>query len=466
MIAFRVIATLVSAALVVGTAFYWSTYRRANNNIQRVEVQVGQHTTQTKNGGKPAPDIDGKDENILIVGNDDRTGMTNKEVKELHTGRDGGSEATDTMMIVHIPADGSRATLISLPRDSYVNIPGHGMNRLNAAYSEAYASSSGGHLAKVAAGANLLIKTIEDLTGLTIDHFVQVGLIGFVRISTAIGGVPINLCASVDDTVAHNRADGQGGGSGFDMTKGHHVISGVTALEFVRERHNLPNSDLSRVERQRYFLTAAFRKIQSAGVLFDPSRLNALINAVDKSLYVDQSLNLTSLAEQLGNLSANNIVGETIPIAGDNNDSPVGDVLTVNPAAVKTFIRKIIGPLDPKMETAKAVSPNTVTVSVLNGGNVNGAAATDAQTLKKAGFHTSAGNAPHGSQSTTIEYADGMQSQARTLAAYIPGALLVETHVAKLTLVLGRDGLAANSTPKTASHAKKTKTAIDAHCVY
>jgi LCP family protein required for cell wall assembly len=458
----RVLATLVSVALVIGTAFYWSTYRRANDDIHRVDV-LGQQQP-TKPGEKPAPDIDGKDENILIVGNDDRTGMTNKEVKELHTGRDGGSEATDSMMIVHIPADGSRATLISLPRDSYVKIPGYGMNRLNAAYAEAYAASSGGHGAKVAAGATLLYKTVEQLTGLTIDHFVQVGLLGFVRISNAIGGIPINLCKSVDDTVAHNRATGVGGGSGFDMSKGHHVIKGVTALEFVRERHNLPDFDLSRVERQRYFLTAAFRKIQSAGVLFDPSRLNALINAVDKSLYVDQSLNLTSLAEQMANLSANNIVGETIP-TGVATVPGLGDVLTVNPAAVKTFIRRLIGPQDPKLAAAKAVSPNKVTVAVLNGGNVDRAATTSARTLKKAGFHVSAGDAPHGSQSTTIEYADGMQSQARTLAAYIPGALLVETHVSTLTLVLGRDGLNANATPKKASHAKKTTTAIDAHCI-
>jgi LCP family protein required for cell wall assembly len=461
----RVLAAFVSLILITGTGYYWSTYRRASNALPHILLPVGRQPP-TKPGAKPLPDIDGKDQNILIVGNDDRTDMTNAEVKELHTGRDGGSEATDTMMIVHIPADGSKATLISLPRDSYVAIPGHGMNRLNAAYAEAYSESSGNHLAKEQAGAGLLIKTVENLTGLTMDHYVQVDLIGFYRISKAIGGVPINLCQAVDDTHAHNVAEGQDGGSGFHMSAGRHTISGVTALEFVRQRHNLPLGDLNRVERQRYFLTAAFRKVQSAGILLNPSKLNALIDAVDKSIYVDEGFNLTTLAEQLSNLSANNIVGKTIPIAGDDSNSPVGDVLEVNPAQVKTFVRKIIGKVDPKMNTAKAVSPKTVTVSVLNGGTVNGAAAGNARTLRAAGFRTSAANSNSRAASTTIEYADGMQSQARTLALFVPGALLVEDHVSTLTLVLGRDGLSAKAHPTKAAHAKKTTKAIDSHCIY
>jgi hypothetical protein len=250
------------------------------------------------------------------------------------------------------------------------------------------------------------------------------------------------------------------------MSAGRHTISGVTALEFVRQRHNLHGSDLGRVERQRYFLTAAFRRVQSAGILFDPGRLDALIGAVHRSVFVDQNLSLATLAEQLSNLSANNIVGKTIPIAGDNPNSPVGDVLDVNPAQVKTFVRKIIGPVDPTMNTAKAVSPKTVTVSVLNGGTANGAAASNAKTLRAAGFHTSAANSNSRAASTTIEYADGMQSQARTLALFVPGALLVEDHVSTLTLVLGHDGLTAKAHPTKAAHAKKTTKAIDSHCIY
>ena len=126
--------------------------------------------------------------------------MTAAEAKALHTGRTTGSLSTDTMMIVHIPADGSKATLISLPRDSYVDIPGYGKNKLNSAYAQAYNDASGDDDAKRAAGANVLIKTVTNLTGLTIDHYVQVGLLGFYRISNAIGGVTVNLCNAVDDS--------------------------------------------------------------------------------------------------------------------------------------------------------------------------------------------------------------------------------------------------------------------------
>ena len=120
--------------------------------------------------------------------------MTAAEVRELQVGRAPGSLNTDTMMLVHLPADGSRATLISLPRDSYVNIPGYGMNKLNAAYAFGYNDTKGSLDQKRAGGVSLLIRTIKALTGAPIDHYVLVSLLGFVRISDAIGNVPINLC--------------------------------------------------------------------------------------------------------------------------------------------------------------------------------------------------------------------------------------------------------------------------------
>ena len=174
--------------------------------------------------------------------------------------------STDTMMIVHVPADGTKATLISLPRDSYVHIKGHGMDRLNSAY--VYGYNDAGNVStdqRRSAGANLLISTITDLTGLTINHYIQVSLLGFYEISDAIGGVPVTLCHAVDDTHAANQAAGLSGGSGLKLSKGRHVIKGVTALEFVRQRHFLPRGDLDRVRRQQYFLTAAFRQVASVG---------------------------------------------------------------------------------------------------------------------------------------------------------------------------------------------------------
>ncbi|MCW2494296.1 LCP family protein [Jatrophihabitans sp.] len=460
----RIVSAVVSLSLIVAFGYGWSYYRSLNSGIPRVSIA-------NPNPGTGAKDIDGKDENLLIAGNDDRSNLTDAQVKELHVGRDGGSLATDTMMIVHIPADGSKATLISLPRDSYVDIPGYGMNRLNAAYADGYTHTSGTTKQKISGGANLLIKTIYNLTGLTINHFVQVTLLGFVTLSDAVGGVTVNLCHAVDDTVARNKAEGSDGGSGLVLSAGKHTISGVQALEFVRQRHNLPNGDLDRTARQRYFLTAAFRKVASVGIV---SRLGQLKTAIQKSLYVDDGLNLTSLASQMADLSANNIKGVAIPFDRFDTVSIGGSAASVEivePAKVKAFVNKLINDTPSALSKAKTVAPSTVTVSVLNGGSVNGAAGTAAGVLTGAGFHATVGNAPASQESTTINYASGMESQAKTLAEYVPGAVLEQRSVSTLTLVLGADGLkakvpttASGSTTPSASSSTATK-AVDSGCI-
>jgi LCP family protein required for cell wall assembly len=334
----RTLGVILSVGLLLLAGYYWYTFRTINNGVPRRDLAVGAQPS-----GKS--DIDGTDQNILLVGNDDRTKMTDAEVRDLHVGRDGGSMATDTMMIVHVPANGSKATIISLPRDSWVDIPGNGQNRLNAAYVLGYNASknSGGNdAAAQTAGADLLIKSITNLTGLTINHYIQVSLLGFYEISKAIGGVTINLCNNVDDTTAANRAAGLDGGSGFKMTKGKHTISGKTALEFVRQRHFLSGGDLDRVRRQQYFLTSAFRKIASAGLLF---KLQALGDAVKRNIVLDKGLDLVTLAKQMENLQANNIVGKTIPTTPQTING--NSVLAVNKTQVQRFVDRLINPPPP-----------------------------------------------------------------------------------------------------------------------
>ena len=207
---------------------------------------------------------------------------------------------------------------------------------------------------KRAAGANLLVSTVTDLTGLTINHYVQVDLLGFFRISNAIGGVSVNLCHAVNDTHAANQAAGLTGGSGLKLSAGRHVLQGVQALEFVRQRHFLPRGDLDRVRRQQYFLTAAFRKLASVGII---TKFHSLETAVEQSLYLDGSLNLVDLATQLQNLSANNIVSRTIPTT--NADIDGMDVLRVRPAKVQAFIDRVIGSAPPSKPTGKHPSSAT-----------------------------------------------------------------------------------------------------------
>ncbi len=337
----KILAAAMSLFIVVYIGYLWNTVRGLND-VGRLQLSsLGGHSVNVKTGKVTTRyDIDGKDQNILIAGNDDRSALTLKQVRELKVGRDGGSLNTDTMMIVHVPADGSQATLISLPRDSYVNIPGYGMNKLNAAYPLGYNNARGDANARRAAGADKLIQVVEKLTGLNIDHFVQVSLLGFVTISDAVGGVSVDLCHSVNDTVAHNESIGLSGGSGLVMSKGMHTIKGVQALEFVRQREGLPRGDIDRTARQRYFLTAAFRTVASAGTLLNIGKLQNLVSAVDKSIYVDQGLNMLDLAKQMSNLSANNIRGEAIP-TDHYEDTPVGNAGIIIPSQVRAFVHRL-----------------------------------------------------------------------------------------------------------------------------
>lgn len=328
----RTLGIILSVSLLVLAGYEWYTFRDINNKVTRLSLaHVGAAPT-----GKPVDD--GKDMNILLVGNDDRSNMTLAEVRKLKVGRDGGSLSTDTMMIVHVPADGTKATLISLPRDAYVHIPGHGMNKLNAAYAFGYNRAHGSNDQRRAAGADLLVQTVSDLTGLTLDHYVQVSLMGFYDIANAIGGIPVNLCHAVDDTVAYNRSIGSDGGSGFKMSAGKHTLNALQALEFVRQRHNLPLGDLDRVRRQQYFLTAAFRKVASIGFLFKLARLGG---ALERNVFMDKGLNLIDLAHQMENLSANNIVGKTIPFQRFQTVD-VGSVEIISPARVRRFMDRVI----------------------------------------------------------------------------------------------------------------------------
>ena len=341
----RTLGALLSVSLLLLAGYEWKTFRSINDKVERLPIaHVGQAPT-----GKGSV-VDTQDMNILLVGNDDRSNMTDAEVRALKVGRDGGSLNTDTMMIVHVPADGSKATLISLPRDSYVAIPGHGMNKLNAAYSLGYNETAGSAIAKRTAGADLLVQTVSNLTGLTIDHYIQVSLMGFYDLAQAIGGVPVDLCESVDDTHAHNVANGGSGGSGFDMSAGEHTLTPLQALEFVRQRYNYPNGlgDLDRVKRQQYFLTAAFRRVATVGFLFKLARLGS---ALERNVFMDQGLDLITLAHQMQNLSANNIAGTTIPFVRFDNVDINGvsqSVEIISPAQVRHKMRELVyGPSHP-----------------------------------------------------------------------------------------------------------------------
>jgi LCP family protein required for cell wall assembly len=354
----RVLGASLSATLLVVIGYGWYQYRSLDHGLHRLHI--------ANLGSTPTVEVKGAAQNILIVGVDSRDGLSYREQRLLSVG-DSSSLSADTIMVVHVPANGSRATMISIPRDSFVAIPGGFLDsKINAAYADGYVYAKRGSSPdeRRAAGASVLVGAVQRLTGLRIDHYVQVGFGGFYTIAKAIGGIHVNLCAATNDTFAHNAAQGLGRvGSGFKMSAGPHDLTPVQALEFVRQRHNLPGGDLAREKRQQYFITAAFEKIMSADVLLDPGKLNALVDAIDGAFFVDdRGFSLLDLARQLGNLGAGNITGYTIPTAGEGTRTVGGasqSVLLVQPRRVQDFVRRVLSPPGDDASPTPTAPPST-----------------------------------------------------------------------------------------------------------
>ena len=423
-------AAFLTIVLVVVGGYGAYSYFRFIGGISHVDVISG--------AGK---NDSGQAENILLVGDDHRpAGASAAEMAELSTTDDGGGTNTDTMMILHLPADRQSATLISLPRDSWVNVPGHGMSKLNNAF------ALGGGNTNSAAGAKLLIRTVQNLTGLTINHYVRVSLLGFYNIAKALGPIQVCLNNAVNDPY-----------SGANFPAGVSTLDAKQALSFVRQRHGLPRGDLDRVVRQQYFLSVEARKILSAGTLLNPAKLTNVLDAVSSSLETDPDLNLVALGEQLHGLIGGKIRSATIPISGTPTiyvDGQALDIVEVDTAAMPAFIQSVTG--NPSAYTnATAAKPADTTVTVLNGGDVNGAATVATQTFTDAGFTTETPGNADTTSTTVIKYHSGQEAQAKAVAALLPGALVVETSsVSSVTVVLGEDGMmptAAGTSSKQAS---------------
>ncbi len=434
----RALFASMSLLLLVGTGLAWVTFQNFTAHVPHglpvPALAAGEH------------DPDGAAQNILLIGSDTRAGATRAELKALHTGQDKSTVNADTMMVLHVPADGGHPTLVSFPRDSWVAIPGHGRGKINSAYPDAYyAATSHGQTERQAESAGILqtIRTIHALTGLYIDHYMQVSLLGFYRISEAIGGV--RVCLKHAQNASTDRDQFGSGYSGIDLPKGVSVIKGVQALAFVRQRHGLPHGDLDRIKRQQYFLKAAFQKILSAGSLLNPFKTRDLLEAISSSLLVDPDLDLIALARQFETLTAGNISFVTIPNNGSQLIYPDGvetSIVAVNRAAMPSFVASLDGAGDQAYQAATPAAPGTVTVDVLNGTEIARLAAHNAAALRDFGFRTNlVDSTPEPARTSLVEYPAGREAQAKAVAAVVPQAKPVMTPgVTRVTVVLGSDG--------------------------
>jgi LCP family protein required for cell wall assembly len=446
------VATL-SFVLIVASGYTWALYRNFTTSVPRGDPVPGLGT---------GTDLDGAAQNILLIGNDSRAGATPAELQALHAGSDLQTVNTDTMMILHLPGGTAKPTIISFPRDAWVSIPGHGRGKLNSAYADAYNDATNRHLSEQqaqSAGVLLTLRTLSALTGLHIDHYMQINLLGFYRISEAIGGIQVCLLHAQN---AKTDSDAFGSGySGIDLPAGVSTIKGEQALAFVRQRHGLPNGDLDRIKRQQYFLSAAFHKVASAGTLLNPFKLHDLLGAVSSSLLTDPTLNLLSLARSLELPSGGEITFATLPNDGPQVIYPDGvetAIVQVDQAAIPSFIQAIIGKGSGDLNVVKAAKPSTVTVDVLNGAEVYHLASRNAAQLKKLGFTIDVvDSTPTPITTTVVQYPHGRAAGAKAVAAAVPGAHLEETSsVTRVTLLLGTDGkqvrglVPASSRPTTA----------------
>ncbi|MET8849349.1 LCP family protein [Amycolatopsis sp. NPDC004625] len=439
------IALAVVSLLVMGlTGYAWAAMQGLVNglNYQNVISDGG-------GGEKPA---DGA-RDILLVGLDSRTDaqgnpLPREVLDELRAGDADGELNTDSLIFVHIPNDGSKAVAMSLPRDSYVDIPGYGKHKINSAYARAMLQARK-DLQKQGvtdpkeldvkanqAGAKELIETIEKLTGSTIDNYAAVNLLGFSEITKAIGGVDVCLKNNVKDEY-----------SGADFTKGQHTISGVEALEFVRQRHGLPNGDLDRVVRQQVFMAGMARKVLSAGTLTNPSKLSDLIDAIKKSVVLNQNWDIFGFAQQMKGLTGGQLEFRTIPVKNVEYKTPDdGVAIQVDPAEVKQFVQGIAGPQPgqtaPPADQADPANKAT-TVDVRNASGRTGLAASVAKTLEGKGF-TGGETANATARKTTVIWVPkGGRDKGQAVAEALGGSPTVQedksVQAGHVTVFLGAD---------------------------
>ncbi len=291
----RRIALIAGAAVLVLILAFVGSYFWVNGKLDRT-VSLPAFSGQSAG------------QNWLIVGSDTRKGLTRTQIDQLHVGFD-GTNGSDSLMLLHMGT--GKAVLISIPRDSYVPIPGHGSNKINAALAFG--------------GPVLLVKTVEAVTGLRIDHYMGIGFGGLVSVVNNVGGVRVCLPSALSDPY-----------SGTHLKAGCQNLNGTQSLAFVRDRHSFATSDLQRIENQRAFLKALLSKATSPGVYLNPFTALPFASAAAGSISVDKGSSLYDLFQAA--MALRNPVSGTVPIANADYVTNAGDsVLWNRPGALALF---------------------------------------------------------------------------------------------------------------------------------
>jgi LCP family protein required for cell wall assembly len=417
-------------------------------------------------------------QNILLMGIESRRYwngdiLPSSILDQLHAGSAAavasgvGGNDTNTLILIHIPAGGKKAVGFSIPRDDWVQFAdtvgpqqegkvdqAYGVS-LN--YREQQIEASDPHISQDRlaflgneAGQAAAVATVEQLTGVHIDHFAAVNLYGFYELAKVLGGVEVCLRHAVHDE-----------NSGANFHAGYQHLDASQALAFVRQRDGLPNGDLDRTHRQQAFLDSVMHELQTDGVLDDLTKIQALITVAKQYVITDAGWNLLDFAAQMRALTSSNLVFHTLPIEGyqtiDGQDANI-----VNPAYIKRIVRAAFAATatSPGPSSHHAALGKKPTVDVLNGGETAGLATRISTALVRAGYRAGkVGNAGLRA-GTSILYGAGTAASARRIGAMfgviaVPAAAVRPGHVEILlgTSATFPTSLAASDAAESASPA-------------
>lgn len=406
-----VLAGLLSTGVLIGTGVVWATPRQIGT------VDAGVEETAPRGA-----------ENILLVGVDKRDDLTRKKQNELKLGRESG-QRTDTMMVIHLSEDHSRITVVSLPRDTWTTIPGKGDHKINSAYQFG--------------GPKLTVQAVQQATGLKINRYIEVNVLGFIDVVDSLGGVTVCTPVPINDPK-----------TGLDLAAGTHELQGAQALGYARTRATA-RSDLDRIDRQQQVISALLNRALSADTLANPAKLASFVNTTLGTIKVDPDDGLLGLATQLRDVKLDNVQFADVPLDDVDYRTPTGEsaVLWDKQKARELFRaieadQDLIKPTPKASPSAKAsagptsVPPQQISVKVLNGTLITGLGARTRTALVAYGFQVpeDAGNtARKDHKKTVVRYGPGQEAAARTVAAAIPGSDLRKADVKEIEVVIGAD---------------------------
>ncbi|MFD0775442.1 LCP family protein, partial [Streptomonospora algeriensis] len=399
----------VLVLLVSGTA--WSLTGWVSGQLDRFDVFGGM-----VDGERPQAGTEGA-LNFLVIGSDTREGMERDQQNELGVGRVVGKRS-DTMMLVHLGGDRDHVSVVGIPRDSWVDIPGHGENKINAAYS--------------LGGPSLAVQTVESATRVRIDHYVEVDFTGFVDMVDALGGIEVCLPRPISDDKAH-----------LDMAAGTHRVDGTEALAFARTRKTA-GGDLDRIDRQQQVLSAMLETALSTDTLSDPQRFSGFADTALDSIAVDEGLDtgaINELASQLRGIALSDVAFTTVPVEQTDFWTPHGDVAVTwdRGQAADMFARinadKPLGGAQDEGggsaagESSPSPRPEDISLQVFNGTGIPGLGAEVSRSFGDAGFRVPSPARNWSStevSETLLRHGPDNKAEAAAVAEAVPGSSLEE----------------------------------------